>query len=108
MPMRIGLTQTNLDNGYDYLMEVSDPASEQYGKYWSAKKVHEVFAPAADAVSVVRDWLSSSGIHSSRVVEYENKGWLAFDASVEEAEALLLTAFHKHEHKHSTKVRTVS
>ena len=28
LPMRIGLTQTNLEKGYDYLMEVSDPTSE--------------------------------------------------------------------------------
>lgn len=32
IPIRIGLRQSNLDFGYDQLMEVSDPTSERYGK----------------------------------------------------------------------------
>ncbi len=39
MPMSIGLTQRNLDNGYDFLMDVSDPESKNYGKHWSYDKV---------------------------------------------------------------------
>lgn len=108
LPMRIALTQTNLDKGHDYLMEVADPTSDRYGKYWTSEKVHDAFAPAEDAAITVKEWLASSGIDSSRVVEYENKGWLAFEASVEEAEALLHTVYHEHEHKHSEKVRVGS
>jgi len=39
IPLAIALTQQNLDNGYDYLMDVSDPASQNYGKHWSLEKV---------------------------------------------------------------------
>lgn len=38
-PMSIGLTQRNLDESHGFLMDVSDPESPNYGKYWSAKKV---------------------------------------------------------------------
>ena len=39
IPMSIGLTQKNLDNGYDFLMDVSHPESANYGNHWSFKKV---------------------------------------------------------------------
>jgi tripeptidyl-peptidase I len=83
----------------------SDPASPKYGQYWSADKVHEMFAPVEESLKAVKEWLVSSGIHDSRVVHTDNKGWLAFDATVEEAESLLLTEFHEHEHRKSDKIR---
>ena len=45
MPMRVALTQSNLDKGYDWLMDVSHPRSDKFGKHWSAKEVAEAFAP---------------------------------------------------------------
>ncbi len=83
----------------------SDPYSEKYGQFWSAEDVHNMFAPHEDTVQAVKEWLTSFGIHDSRIVHSDNKGWLAFDATVEEAERLLLTEFHEHEHQHSSKVR---
>lgn len=38
-PLSIGLTQRNLDKGHDYLMDVSDPNSPNYGKHWTPKEV---------------------------------------------------------------------
>ncbi|KAF7118908.1 hypothetical protein CNMCM5793_008544 [Aspergillus hiratsukae] len=105
LPMRIGLTQNNLEKGYDFLMEVSHPGSPSYGQHWTADKVHDTFAPSAKSVDAVREWLSSAGIHTSRVVHSDNKGWLAFDAYAHEAERLLLTEFYEHEHSRSDGVR---
>jgi tripeptidyl-peptidase-1 len=45
LPMRIGLTQGNLHKGHDWLMDVSDPESEKFGRHWTAKEVAEAFAP---------------------------------------------------------------
>jgi len=64
-----------------------------------------MFAPEEEIVQAVKEWLLSSGIHDSRVVHSENKGWLAFDASIEEAERLLLAEFHEHEHLETSKTR---
>jgi tripeptidyl-peptidase-1 len=64
-----------------------------------------MFAPPEETLRSVKAWLTASGIHHSRISHYENKGWLAFDASVAEAERLLLTKFHEHEHKYSQNVR---
>lgn len=33
IPIRIGLKQTNLETGYDAIMDVSDPQSDNYGNF---------------------------------------------------------------------------
>lgn len=45
LPMRIALTQSNLDRGHQWLMDVSRPDSEMYGQHWSADDVAQAFAP---------------------------------------------------------------
>jgi tripeptidyl-peptidase-1 len=83
----------------------SHPDSPKYGKYWTQDEIHDQFAPAEETVQAVREWLQNSGIEDSRIVHSDNKGWLAFDATVEEAENLLLTEYYEHEHRHSSNVR---
>lgn len=39
IPMSFGLAQSNLENGYDFLMDVSHPESKNYGKHWTMEKV---------------------------------------------------------------------
>ena len=98
LPMRIGLTQSNLDKGYDYLMEVSHPESPRFGQHWTAKQVAETFAPNEESVDAVLAWLKNSGIGSDRVSRSQSMGWLNFDATVAEAESLLKTEYHIHRH----------
>jgi len=64
-----------------------------------------MFAPPEETVSIVKEWLNFYGIDNTRIADFDNKGWLAFDASVEEVERLLLAEFHEHGHKYSSKVR---
>lgn len=45
LPMRIALAQSNLDKGEEWLMEVSHPNSDKYGKHWTAADVASAFAP---------------------------------------------------------------
>ncbi|KAJ6000713.1 Aorsin [Penicillium waksmanii] len=105
LPVRIGLTQNNLEKGYDYLMDVSNPESSKYGKYWSADEVHDMFAPSSQTVEDVREWLHSVGIDPSRVVHSDNKGWIAFDAYAHEAERLFMTEFYEHKHTASQSMK---
>jgi tripeptidyl-peptidase-1 len=83
----------------------SHPESPKYGKYWTQEEIHDLFAPAEETVEAVREWLQMFGIHDSRIVHSDNKGWLAFDATVEEAEKLLRTKYYEHEHRRSSSVR---
>lgn len=46
VPVSIGLTQRNLENGHDFLMDVSEPTSRNYGKHWTAEQVHTLLPVA--------------------------------------------------------------
>ena len=96
--MRVALAQSNLDQGYDHLMDVSHPESKNYGQHWTAQKVAETFAPKQESVDIVTDWLESSGISRHRISRSQSLGWLHFDATVAEAETLLKTEYHLHQH----------
>ncbi|EKG13511.1 Peptidase S8/S53 subtilisin/kexin/sedolisin [Macrophomina phaseolina MS6] len=98
LPMRIALAQRNLHKAYDYLYEVSNPASEKFGKHWSAKEVAETFAPSSETVDTVKSWLTDAGIAAGRVKTSQGLNWIEFDATVEEAEALLKTEYHVYHH----------
>ena len=97
LPMRIALTQSNLDDAHKHLMDVSDPASPNYGKHWTPEQVVEAFKPSEDTVSAVSDWLAGAGISLDRITHSDNKGWFAFHATAEEAEDLLMTEYHEYE-----------
>ncbi|KAI1855363.1 hypothetical protein JX265_006494 [Neoarthrinium moseri] len=99
IPLRIGLTQTNLETGYDRLMDVADPSSPNFGNHLSRDEVIELFAPKEESVSSVRNWLIQSGVNASRITHYQNKGWLAIDMPVSEAESLFQTQYHEVDHK---------
>jgi tripeptidyl-peptidase-1 len=47
IPLSIGLAQQNLENVYNFLMDVSDPDSQNYEKRWSAEKIASIcFQPS--------------------------------------------------------------
>lgn len=75
LPMRIGLFGDNMDMGHDLLMDISDPDSKNYGKYYSAEDVYDLFAPPKHSVDAVRVWLEKSGIEAGRVSQSTNKQW---------------------------------
>ncbi|PNS17151.1 hypothetical protein CAC42_7205 [Sphaceloma murrayae] len=101
LPMRIGLVQSNLEQGHAKLMEVAHHASERYGKHWTAEEVTDFFAPAADTVQAVRSWLVSAGIAPERIGQSANKQWIQFDAKTDEVEKLLKTEYHAYQHTSS-------
>ncbi|KAF2725604.1 subtilisin-like protein [Polychaeton citri CBS 116435] len=78
-------------------MDVSDPTSKTFGQHWSQDEVVEMFKPSDESVAEVSEWLRKHGIASNRIVHSDNKQWLAFDASVDEAESLLKTSFYEEE-----------
>lgn len=69
------------------------------------EEVHDMFAPPKENVNAIKEWLVFSGIDESRIVHSDNKGWLAFDATAEEAERLFLAEYYEHEHISSDNIR---
>lgn len=98
LPVRIGLTESNLHRGDEILMEVSDPTSKKYGKHLTAEEIIELFAPAPETIDAVHNWLVSSGIESSRISLSRGRNWLNVNASITEVEALLKTEYKVYEH----------
>ncbi|KAH8666390.1 peptidase S8/S53 domain-containing protein [Xylariales sp. PMI_506] len=99
MPMRIGLKQNNLDSAAQWLMDVAHPESNKYGKHWTSDEVIEAFKPSNETVDAVTQWLKEHGIAEGRITHTDNKVWLAFEASIQEAEGLLHSEFLVHENK---------
>ena len=91
--MRIVIEPRNIERGHKYLMDISDPTSPNFGKHWTPKKVHDVFAPAQETVQAVREWLSLSGIATHRHTIAVGRGQILFKASVDEMESLLGTQY---------------
>jgi len=96
LPVRIGLTQSNLDVGHDLLMEVSTPGSPKYGQHYSTEEIHDLFAPSIETVEAVSEWLKAAGI--TRFSQSINKQWMQFDAKVEVLEALIKAKYHEYKH----------
>lgn len=109
LPMRIGLKQRNVDDGTAHarLMAIADPSSSSYGKHMTSKEVIDFFAPERTSVEAVVGWITSSGIHIDRISQSANRQWIQFDATVAEAEELLLTEYHVYEHG-ETRTRDVA
>ena len=57
-----------------------------------------MFAPSDETITTVREWLVDSGIPAERITHSDNKGWLAFDISAQQAESLLHTEYYVYEH----------
>lgn len=75
LPMRIGLFGQNMDKGHEMLMDVSDPESKNFGKFYTAEEVHDLFAPAESSAQAVRSWLEKAGVHADRISQSVNKQW---------------------------------
>ncbi|KAL7907816.1 putative Tripeptidyl-peptidase sed1 [Trichoderma velutinum] len=98
LPMRIGLEQSNIDEGARRLQKISNPRSPDYGKHMSPEEVIEMFAPSENAFDAVKEWLVSAGFADEAISLSANKQWIRFDSSAENAENLLFADFFEYEH----------
>ena len=98
LPLRIGLTQRNLDRADEFIGEVADPSSPLYGRHWSPEKVIETFAPDQEVVDEVLGWLENEGISRNRTAVSQGRNWISVLATRDEAERLLKTEYHVYQH----------
>lgn len=103
IPITIALTQSNMTQGSEWLLDISDPNSPNFGKHMTAKQVQDAFAPTMETKSSVRTWLANAGISENKVTFSASAGYLKFDATVSQAESLLKTEFHVYQNKNSGK-----
>ncbi|KAH7872247.1 subtilisin-like protein [Lentinula edodes] len=99
LPLRFGLKQSNIQNLEEYLYDISDPDSSNFGKHWTPLEVAKTFAPSAESVKVVHEWLIDNGIPKDRLRITPSQGWIEVDATVEEAEHLILADYYVYKHE---------
>ncbi|OAX31272.1 hypothetical protein K503DRAFT_703937, partial [Rhizopogon vinicolor AM-OR11-026] len=103
IPLRIALTQSNIQDIEAFLYDVSHPDSHNYGHHWSPARIAAKFAPSAESIQTVRSWLTESGVEPRRVKLSPTKAWLEVTSTVEEAENLLNAEYHVYDHESGTK-----
>ncbi|SPO00049.1 related to serine protease [Cephalotrichum gorgonifer] len=99
LPLRIGLTQRNLDRADEFINDVSNPGSPSYGRHWSEEEVIKTFAPAQESVDEVLAWLEGEGISRDRTTVSRGGNWISLTATRNEAERLLRTEYHIYRHE---------
>ncbi|KAI1435443.1 peptidase S8/S53 domain-containing protein [Xylaria sp. CBS 124048] len=93
IPLRIALKQSNLENAEEYMRQVSHPASDKYGQFWTPEQVIAAFAPSDEAVSDTTQWLLDMGVSPNRIAPSAGRNWIKVNSTVAEAEKLLNTTY---------------
>ncbi|KEZ39302.1 Tripeptidyl-peptidase sed1 [Scedosporium apiospermum] len=101
LPVRIGLTQRNLDKANEFVSEIADPRSPSYGRHWSREKIIDTFAPEETTIDAVLAWLEDEGIDRNRTTVSRARNWISFTATRDEVEALLEAEYHIFTHHES-------
>ena len=99
LPVRIALAQKNIHRAEEFILDVAGPSSPKYGQHWTPQQVAKTFAPSRETVQEVKSWLQNAGISVDRVSLTTSRGWLTFNATASEMEALLKTEYHVYEHQ---------
>ncbi|KAJ3794437.1 peptidase S8/S53 domain-containing protein [Lentinula aff. detonsa] len=97
--LRFGLKQSNIHKLEDYLYDISDPTSSNFGKHWTPAEVAKTFAPSVETVRVVHEWLTENGIPSESLKISPSKSWIEVNTTVEEAEKLIHSDYHVYRHE---------
>lgn len=61
-------------------------------------EISAMFAPKRETIEGVLNWLTESGISKQRIHLAWNRGWVTFNASINEIEDLLHAEYHTYTH----------
>ncbi|KAH9850381.1 subtilisin-like protein [Lenzites betulinus] len=99
LPLSIALKQANIHLLDDYLLDIADPQSPNYGKWWTPSRVANTFRPSAQSQDAVRSWLTADGIDAARVQMSNDHSYMLVNVSVAEAERLLAAEYYVYQHE---------
>ena len=100
VPLKFALAQPNLANLDDYLLDVSDPGSPNYGKHWTPARIAQTFRPTQDTIDAVQGWLlTDHGLEPHRIVLASKGDSIRVNVTVAEAERILGAEYFVYEHE---------
>lgn len=98
LPLSIALVQSNIHKLEDYLLDIADPESPNYGKHWTPAQVRDKFRPSQESVDLVHAWLATDGVHPDRVQLSHDGTYLRVNVTISEVERLLSTQYYVYQH----------
>ncbi|KAM9466602.1 tripeptidyl-peptidase 1 [Clarias gariepinus] len=105
--LTFALKQQNVDQLQELLQLVSDPDSQQYGKYLTLEEVESLVRPSQLTEKTVWTWLQGHGIRNCRTVQ--TRDFLQCTMTAQVAENLLPgTEFHRYKKGDQTIIRSSS
>lgn len=99
--LRIALRQEDPLELENIAMDIATPGHSRYRRHLTADEVAHLSRPVSQAVEGVQAWLGSFGLNGS-----VDNDMITVDATVQQAEALLNTTYHKYEHHETREVLT--
>ncbi|KAN0026551.1 hypothetical protein ACTFIV_007540 [Dictyostelium citrinum] len=93
--LKIFLKQRNLDILENKFWEVSNPKSEEYGKFISLEEINSLVAPSKEDVMIVLYWLKSNGIGNNEMIVHAD--FIQLKINVLKASNLFETEFAYYE-----------
>jgi len=89
--LAIHMTQQNVAEFENKLIQMSTPGHASYGNHMSAREVKDFLAPHEETVKLVSDWLKSAGIAENATTVKND--WVFVDTNIGHAEKLLQTQY---------------
>jgi len=89
----VALREKNLDELENFVLDVSDPHSENYGQHLTLDELSEWIAADDKAVNGVVEWLHTEQI--DEIYVSRTKNFISFETSIENAESLIGCKFSK-------------
>ncbi|KAL1949190.1 hypothetical protein VTO73DRAFT_10996 [Trametes versicolor] len=104
----LGLVSQNADSLHASLLDASDPASTNYGKYLSKAEVEQLVAPTPEGMQAVTNWLNENNVTSTG--QSPSGDMLQIQVPFDKANELLNANFtaYVHEPTNTTVWRTLS
>jgi tripeptidyl-peptidase-1 len=87
----IGLKQRNLDALEASLLDISNPESPNYARWWTSQQILDLIAPLPEQVQPVIDWLSAHGVEQ---IDASGRDLIKVSAPVRLAEQLFNTKIY--------------
>lgn len=83
---------------------VSDPDHHRYGQHLSVDDVNELIKPSSEALDLVHEWLSESGVDPSSLRYSPAQDWIDVALPVSTIEQLLDTEYSVYEHEDGSRL----
>lgn len=92
LQMAIGLKQGNMQGLEEKLLDVSNPASANYGKWLSKAELEAYTRPSDESLRLVKQWLAAHNLTGSALTQ-TTPDWIEVNIPISKAESMLNTKY---------------